>query len=409
MKQTIYMGCSFIFKPLCSLVVLRVLAGTFGEAGFGYLTQYMSFLAVVFGLALGGANNYLVKNLSQAKSTQAYEREISVAFSYGLLFFCLLSLVVIGFKSELEQFVFYKEVSWWVIVYILTVFMLSNISGVLMSVVLAQGKTNRYVLSNAGGALLFVTCVLTLVFLNLSSWVYWILPLSYVLPGVFLYKSFNGKIRIDFGFLFESRRLLEVFRFCLIVYVGLVSIPVVSMLLRENFSQHFGAVELSYWQAAVKISDTIQQFYGMFCAVILLPYLSRKLENFNFREWLIHLGGVSAIFVLGACMTYALRKYIISLLFGEGYSAVANYLPLYLIGDYFRAIALFCSFTMIAAGRYSQALVFEALQGVVFVGLYNVMLGRKSVDIGSVYISTYAFCFVLMFVFVYQYFKRRAV
>ncbi|RJG09229.1 hypothetical protein D3879_25925 [Pseudomonas cavernicola] len=410
MRRAIYIGCSFAFKPLCSLVVLRALAGSFGEEGFGYLTQYMAFLAVVFGLSLGGASNYLIKNLSQTSRVVACEKEVSVVFSYGFLFLCLLAICFVFLKGSLEEFIFYRSVSWWVIFYILIVFFISNVCGILMAVALAQGKTNRYVLANIGGAALFVLIVVCLVLVGAEDGIYWALPLSYILPVVFLYRTFEGKIRLDFKLLWANRRLVQVFRFCLIVYVGLVSIPVISILVRESFHQQFGAVELSYWQVAVKISDTVQQFYGMFCSAILLPYLSRKIGDFHFSGWFKKLLGVSGVYFLGALIIFSFREYFVSLLFGEGYSSAKNYVSYYLIGDYFRVCALFCSFTLISADRFGRALIFEFLQGLLFVSLfYYFSMGNNSIDVGYAYILTYSICFLVMLGFVFNYFNGRRI
>lgn len=408
MRRFILIGCSFAFKPLASLVVLRVLADGIGQEGFGYITQYMAFLAIVFGLSMGGANNYLVKNLSQASSVGSYEREISIVFTYGVLFQLMLSITLFLIKPLLEQYVFFQAVSWWLIFYLLGVFFISNITGVLTAFTLAQGKTSTYVASSIGGVTVFAVVVLAMWFFDKTQYVYWVLPISYVASGIFLIGAFEGQIRFDAKSLVESGRLKEVFRFCLTVYIGLVSLPIVSIFIRESFQHGFGAVELSYWQVAVKISDTIQQFYGMFCAVLLLPFLARNISTMSLRVWFRYFVGVSSIYLIGALVIFLCRGFVIDILFGSDYQPAAMYFKYYLIGDYFRAAALFCSYTMISADKYGKALLFEVLQGAVFIILfYSVFRDHDSTGAGVTYLMTYLFCFAVMLSFVMLYFKRR--
>jgi O-antigen/teichoic acid export membrane protein len=309
----------------------------------------------------------------------------------------------------LEQYIFFNIISWWLIVYLLVVFFLSNITGVLSAFTLAQGKTSTYVVSNIGGATLFALIVLVMWFFDKTHYVYWVLPISYVASGVFLVGAFDGKIKFDLRALIESGRFYSIFRFCLTVYIGLVSLPIVSIFIRESFQSSFGAVELSYWQVAVKISDTIQQFYGMFCAVLLLPFLARKMGTMTLYTWSKCLLGISALYLIGATVIFLCRGYVIDALFGMGYQPAAMYFKYYLIGDYFRAAALFCSYTMISVDKFGKALLFEVLQGGVFLAVfYSVFSDHGSTGAGLTYLVTYLFCFVVMLGFVVSYFKGRS-
>lgn len=175
-----------------------------------------------------------------------------------------MALVLICLKKQLEEFVFFSEISWWVIVYILILFYISNIYGCLMAATLAQGKVRKFALSSVGGSTIFTLAVIVLVWAGYADKIYLILPLSYVLPIVFLYKSYEGKIKLNLVVLFSGRRARDIFSYSLIVYVGLVSLPLVSIFVRENYQSLFGPVSLSNWQVAVKFSDTLQQFLACF-------------------------------------------------------------------------------------------------------------------------------------------------
>lgn len=409
MRRTIYIGCSFGYKTLCSLIVLRVLAVEFGEAGFGYLAQYMAFLAIIFGLSLGGATNFLIKNLSVSHDSEKFQNEISVVFSYSFLFLCVMTLVLICLKKQLEEFVFFSEVSWWVIAYLLTLFYISNIYGCLMAAALAQGKIIRFALSSVGGSTIFTAAVIIFVQAGYADMIYLVLPLSYVLQVIFLYRSYEGKIKLNFVRLFSERRAREIFRYSLIVYVGLVSLPLVSIFVRENYQSIFGPVSLSNWQVAVKFSDTLQQFFGMLCAAVLLPYLSRNVQNFNILTWGARLGGLAALYIPLAAIVFVFSTTVIFLLFGGGYETSKEYLQYYLLGDLFRMCALFCSYTLIAADKFGRVLIFECLQGVIYVALYIYLpVSDEVAKVGYAYSFTYLICLCFMLAFVLSYFKRRS-
>ncbi|MGL6091538.1 MAG: oligosaccharide flippase family protein [Pseudomonas paracarnis] len=408
MRRTIYIGCSFGYKTLCSLIVLRVLAVEFGEDGFGYLAQYMAFLAIIFGLSLGGATNFLIKNLSTLHEPEKFQNEISIVFSYGFVFLCMMALVLICLKRQLEEFVFFSEVSWWVIIYILVLFYISNVYGCLMAAALAQGKIRSFALSSICGSTIFTLAVVVSVWAGYADQIYLILPFSYVLPVVFLYRSYKGKIKLDFVKMFSERRVREIFRYSLIIYIGLVSLPLVSIFVRENYQSLYGPVSLSNWQVAVKFSDTLQQFFGMFCAAILLPYLSRNIHNFNALTWGVRLGGLAALYVPLAIIVLVFSGTVVFLLFGGGYDTSKEYLQYYLLGDLFRMCALFCSYTLISVDRFGRVLIFECLQGIIYVALYAYLpVSDNIAKVGYAYLLTYVICFCFMLVFVFSYFKRR--
>lgn len=410
MKGFFYVGFSFGVKMLCALVVLRALAGGLGGEGFGYITQYMAFLAIVFGLSLGGASNYLINKLSQSDSIVVSEKEVSIVFSYGFLCLMLLAIVMFGFKGLLETYIFFRPLQWWFTPYCLILFFVSNIYGCLVALALAKKKLKLFAFSNIVGSLIYLALVLCALELKQIEYIYWVMPLSYVLPALFMLRAFPERIRVDFKSLFQESKISVVFRYCLIVYAGLVSLPFIGILVRNQFLQHFGVVELSNWQVAVKFSDTMQQFYGLFCTSILLPYFSKHLPNLKFLEWQKKLLLLSVGYVGVAVAVFFMRDLIVSLLFGSGYESARQYFSYYLLGDYFRGVALFCSFTLISVGRYGPALFFEVAQGALFLFAYHLLqAGGKVESVGYSYVISYVLCALIMCVFVILYFRGREV
>jgi PST family polysaccharide transporter len=277
-----------------------------------------------------------------------------------------------------------------------------------MAATLAQGKIRKFALSSVGGSSIFTLAVILLVRSGYADAIYLVLPLSYVLPIVFLYNSYEGKIKLDLVMMFSERRAREIFRYSLIVYVGLVSLPLVSIFVRENYQSLFGPVSLSNWQVAVKFSDTLQQFFGMFCAAVLLPYLSRNVHNFNILTWGMRLGGLALLYIPLATIVLVFSGTVVFLLFGGGYETSKAYLQYYLLGDLFRMCALFCSYTLISVDRFGRVLIFECLQGIIYVALYMYLPVHDEITkVGYAYLLTYVICFCFMLVFVFSYFKRR--
>ncbi|KQN52656.1 hypothetical protein ASE98_21275 [Pseudomonas sp. Leaf48] len=410
MKGVLYIGVSFSVKMFCALAVLRFLAIKLGAEGFGYITQFMAFMAIVFGLSLGGAINYLVNRLSQTNDVISSEKEISVVFSYGIIFLFLLALLMIGFKGHLETYIFFGEVSWFFLLYCLLVFYISNIYGCLMALALAKKRLKLFAFSNVAASMVYLFIIFVAVETDSIKAIYWIMPLSYALPVLFLIRSFPERIRLDFKGLCVDGGFFAILKYCVIVYAGLASLPFVGILVRELFLQLYGGVELSNWQVAVKFSDTMQQFYGLFCSAILLPYFTKNLAAISWFGWQRKLIAISVVYLAVAVSVFYLRDIIVHLLFGGEYKTARNYFSYYLIGDYFRGVALFCSFTLISAGRYSGALLFEVLQGVLFFVFYHLLQSRGNVEgVGLSYVVAYVVCASVMCMWVFCYFKRRQV
>lgn len=410
MKGFIYIGLSFAVKMLCALAVLRLLAIGLGDEGFGYITQFMAFLAIVFGLSLGGATNYLVNNLSRSEDVASAEKEISVVFAYGFMFLFLLAFLMICFKDALGTYIFFSEVSWGFVFYCLALFCVSNVYGCLMALALARKRLKLFAISNVAGSLIYLFLMFVAIKTDSAKSIYWIMPLSYVLPVIFIINRFPERIRVNLKLLFVDGSYWAILKYCLIIYAGLLSLPFIGILVRDQFLQFFGGVELSNWQVSVKFSDTMQQFYGLFCSAILLPYLSKNLSSLSWWSWQKKIISLSVVYVVVALIVYFFRDLIVALLFSSEYKSARYYFPYYLVGDYFRGVALFCSFTLISAGRYGGALFFEVLQGVLFLGLYYVLQSRGNFEsVGYSYVLAYLICAFIMCLLVFSYFKGREV
>lgn len=410
MKGVVYIGLSFGVKMVCALIVLRMLTEHLGQEGFGYITQYMAFLAIVFGLTLGGASNYLINKLSNSSSVAESEKEISIVFTYGLLFFIVLTVVIICFLDQIESYVLFAKVQWYFVPYCMILFFISNVYSCLLALAMAQKKLKLFAIVNVMGAITYVFFMFVVVQYAGVENLLWVMPLSYVLPIIFMLNSFPERIQINFHYILHVREFSEVFKYCFIVYAGLVSLPFVGILVRNQFLGHFSAVDLSYWQAAVKLSDTMQQFYGVFCSAILLPYFSRELRRLSFKRWRYSLLCLSAVYIGIGLILFFSRDIVVRILFGAGYEQSQRYIPYYLVGDYFRGIALFCSFTLISCGRYRAALFLEVAQGLLFYGTYSLLHGFGSVEaVGGAYIFTYIICALIMYLFVFSFFKGREI
>ena len=399
MKNLFFIGAVFALKVLCSLYLLKLLSAHFLNE-FGALTQYLSFLAIIFGLSLGGASNYLIKNLSQSADQEDEAYHIDTVFGYGIISSLLLCSGLLLLHPILQEHIFYNKVRLAFYIYLVISIFFSNFLAVLVAVAVAKRRYSHYFISNAIGYLSFMAIIWVALEYKLAS-IYWVLPLFYILPSAFLYGTLGVKIRLKVKTLFKLDKAKEIFSYCLIVYIGLTSLPLVSLFARESFRLAFGNEELSNWQAAVKISDAIQQLFGAIFSFIVLPYLSKSLNNISLIKWfkdffLFTSFSAGAIFIF-----YYIADPLVSILFGESFRFIGAYLGLYLSGDLIRVCGLYCSYTFIAAGSYGKAVFFEAAQGIIFVFIFFTSIEFQKSNptfVSYAYIATYTVCLFSMLI-----------
>lgn len=148
--------------------------------------------------------------------------------------------------------------------------------------------------------------------------------------------------------------------YALMGLVPMVLTPVVLTLIRTTVATHFGNDAAGIWQSVWKVSDFLFMAMSAILTVILLPRVSPKMSRDGFfrmfHPLLLRIMGISLAMIAAL---YFARGILVQLLFSKAYMGAVDYLPLQLVGDFFRAGGYALALVLIARAETTKFIAVE--------------------------------------------------
>ena len=212
-----------------------------------------------------------------------------------------------------------------------------NIVTISSSVMNGLGEYRRWAL--IGIASSFLQCIWVAFFLYTGRLSFLsVVATQSVVAGVFAAQIAR---RAGFHFGVIRRSVLDIrspwLAFAAMGIVPMLLSPIVLSVMRSYIGNEFGWNAAGIWQGVWKISDFFAAGFSAILGVILLPKISSKLTKKEFWSMfspiLAKMFGLTLVVV---AVVYLCRHLVVSLMLSGSYAAVADYMPLQLVGDFFR-------------------------------------------------------------------------
>ena len=150
------------------------------------------------------------------------------------------------------------------------------------------------------------------------------------------------------------------FSYALMGLVPMVATPVVLTFIRMTVAFHFGNDAAGIWQSVWKVSDFLFMAMSAILTVILLPQVSPKMQRAEFFKMfhplLLRIMGISLAMV---AVLYFCRSVLVQVLFSAAYMGAVDYLPLQLVGDFFRSGGYALALVLIARAETTKFIAVE--------------------------------------------------
>ena len=148
--------------------------------------------------------------------------------------------------------------------------------------------------------------------------------------------------------------------YALMGLVPMALTPVVLTVMRMLVASNFGIDAAGIWQSVWKVSDFLFMVMSAILTVIILPRVSVKMSRASFFELfhplLLRIMGISLVMVVAL---YYGRGILVQVLFSSAYMGAVDYLPLQLVGDFFRAGGYALALVLIARAETTKFIVVE--------------------------------------------------
>ena len=148
--------------------------------------------------------------------------------------------------------------------------------------------------------------------------------------------------------------------YALMGLVPMALTPVVLTVMRMLVASNFGNDAAGIWQSVWKVSDFLFMAMSAILTVILLPRVSPKMNRGDFfgmfNPLLLRIMGVALAMI---AVLYFGRGILVQVLFSSAYMGAVDYLPLQLVGDFFRAGGYAMALVLIARAETTKFIVVE--------------------------------------------------
>ena len=167
--------------------------------------------------------------------------------------------------------------------------------------------------------------------------------------------------------------------YALMGLVPMALTPVVLTVMRLTVASNFGNDAAGIWQSVWKVSDFLFMAMSAILTVIILPKVSPKMSRTDFfgmfHPILLRVMGISLVMIASL---YFGRSLLVQVLFSSAYMGAVDYLPLQLVGDFFRAGGYALALVLIARAETVKFITVEICSEI-FLSV-GTLVGVKLVD-----------------------------
>ena len=148
--------------------------------------------------------------------------------------------------------------------------------------------------------------------------------------------------------------------YALMGIVPMVLTPVVLTFMRVTIGENLGWNAAGIWQGIWKISDFLTAFFSAILGVIILPKVSAMLTKSEFwgmfRPVLMK---TMALALVAVAILYFGRSLLVTVMLSSAYAGAADYIPLQLLGDFFRVGGWALGLVLVARRETKKFLILE--------------------------------------------------
>lgn len=400
-KASVWTAVSTLVKILAGLLVVKMLAVSYGPAGVGQAGNFRQLITVLGVLAGAGIFNGVTKYVAQYQQQPETLRAVTgTASSMVLGFSLLLALVFLLFAAPVSRALFGHDHYQHVIR--MVAFLQMGIAWANLALAIMKGFRDA-----AGNALSLIIGSVT----GVAAWFVCyrlggysgalvglaMVPALVVVPAAMLLAR---RDHLPMRYLLpvwqpEFARLLG--KFTLMALMTAITLPVAWVMMRNLLAQYAGWEQVGLWQGVSSISDAYLQFITASFSVYLLPTLSRLQNKTEIsQEILKALRFVLPVVAAVSFTVWLLRDMAIWLLFSHEFAAMRDLFVWQLIGDVLKVGCYVFGYLVIAKASLRFYLLTEVSQFVLLTGFSRWLIPlHGAAGAAQAYMATYIAYFAL--------------
>ncbi|KFX01401.1 O-antigen translocase [Pectobacterium betavasculorum] len=412
-KASIWTAGSTLIKIGAGLVVVKLLAVTFGPSGVGMAGNFRQLITVLGVLAGAGIFNGVTKYVAEYQQQPDRLRPLlGTSTTLVLGFSTLLAILFLVAATPIANLLFGHEDYRDVVRALAFIQMGIAYANLFLAILKGYRDAIGNALAVIGGSLIglaaFWLC------LRLGGYVgalagLALVPALLVIPaGIMLYRRTPLSLT-SLKPAWDRAIAGQLSKFTLMALMTAVTLPVAYIMMRNLLAAHYNWDEVGIWQGVSSISDAYLQFITASFTVYLLPTLSRLTDKAALAQEIVR--SLKFVLPVVACVSFCvwlLRDFAIWLLFSSQFTAMRDLFVWQLVGDVMKVGAYVFGYLVIAKAALRFYLLTEVSQFLLLTGFSHWLIPLYGAQgAAQAYMATYLVYFLLCCC-VFIIYRRRA-
>jgi len=400
-KASVWTAASTLVKIGAGLIIIKMLAVSFGPSGVGLAGNFRQLVTVLGVLAGAGIFNGVTKYIAQHHDDpQQLERVVGTSSAMVLGFSSLLAILFVVAARPVSEALFDSPDYQGLVRLVALVQMgiaWANLSlAILKGFRDAAGNALALIAGSAIGVVAYYLCY------RLGGYSGALFGLALV-PALIMIPAVVMLIKRGYFPLhylrpsWDSVLASHLGKFTLMALITSVTLPIAYVMMRNLLAKYYSWDEVGLWQGVSSISDAYLQFITASFSVWLLPTLARLKE----KQQLINEVTRALKFVLPAVacaslLVWLLRDFAIWLLFSSQFIAMRDLFAWQLVGDVLKVGSYVFGYLIIAKAALRFYILAEVSQFILLTGFSHWLIpAHGAAGAAQAYMATYIVYFTL--------------
>ncbi|HDL7100906.1 TPA: lipid III flippase WzxE [Yersinia enterocolitica] len=400
-KASIWTAGSTLIKIGVGLLVVKLLAVTFGPSGVGQAGNFRQLITVLGVLSGAGIFNGITKYVAEYHQQPERLRAVLGTSSAIVLGFSTLLALIFLLAAKPVSIALFGHADYQNVVRAVAFIQMGIAYANLFLAIL---KGYRDAMGNAlaviGGSLIGV--VAYYICFRIGGYPGALVGLALV-PALVVIPAAAMLIRrktIPLSYLklsWDKALASHLGKFTIMALITSVTLPVAYVMMRNLLAGRYGWDAVGIWQGVSSISDAYLQFITASFTVYLLPTLSRlKAKADISREILRSLKFVLPAVATASLIVWLLRDFAIWLLFSHQFTAMRDLFAWQLVGDVLKVGSYVFGYLVIAKASLRFYILTEVSQFLLLTGFAHWLIPMNgSLGAAQAYMATYIVYFAL--------------
>ncbi|EEP89226.1 lipid III flippase WzxE [Yersinia kristensenii] len=400
-KASIWTAGSTLIKIGVGLLVVKLLAVTFGPSGVGQAGNFRQLITVLGVLSGAGIFNGITKYVAEYhQQPERLRAVVGTSSAIVLGFSTLLALIFLLAAKPVSMALFGHADYQNVVRAVAFIQMGIAYANLFLAILKGYRDAMGNALAVIGGSLIGV--VAYYICFRIGGYPGALLGLALV-PALVVIPAAGMLIRrktIPLSYLklsWDKALASHLGKFTIMALITSVTLPVAYVMMRNLLADRYGWDAVGIWQGVSSISDAYLQFITASFTVYLLPTLSRlKAKADISREILRSLKFVLPAVATASLMVWLLRDFAIWLLFSHQFTAMRDLFAWQLVGDVLKVGSYVFGYLVIAKASLRFYILTEVSQFLLLTGFAHWLIPMNgSLGAAQAYMATYIVYFAL--------------